>query len=244
MRKNDSKLFIGTSGWNYDHWKGAFYPDNCAKRKWLEFYTGKFDTVEVNATFYRTMKPQTVENWRLKTPDGFVWAVKANRFITHVRKLRNTQESLARFFETVQPLRGKLGPILFQLPPSLNFEPGVFEAFCGQLPQDKKIVIEARHASWLESEPQAALKRHNIAWCMSDTAGRYPYLEAVTSDFIYVRLHGSRKLYASEYTEDELQGWKKKIHQWDLEAYVYFDNDASGYAPKNALRLKEIMGHV
>lgn len=241
---SQANIFIGTSGWNYDHWKGVFYPDNCPKRKWLEFYTGKFGTVEVNATFYRTMKPQTFENWRLNTPDGFLWAVKANRFITHVRKLRNTQESLAIFFESLQPLSEKLGPVLFQLPPSLTFDPEVFAAFCGQLPQDKKIVIEARHASWLEKEPQAALKRHNIAWCMSDTAGRYPYLEAVTSDFIYVRLHGSRKLYASEYTADELERWKKKIHHWGLETYVYFDNDASGYAPKNALSLKEIMGNV
>ncbi len=235
------KIYIGTSGWNYDHWKGVFYAEGCPKSKWLEFYAKHFISVEVNATFYRSMKPKTFENWWKMTPDGFLWAVKANRYITHIRRLKDAKEPLERFLGDLEPLREKLGPILFQLPPSLAFDEEVFDKFCNYLPENRLYTIEARHPSWLGRNALSSLKRHNIAWCISDTAGRYPYCEAVTSEFIYIRLHGSKKLYASEYSEDELKRWAEKIKKWGKDTYIYFDNDFMGHAPKNALQLKGIM---
>lgn len=234
------RIYIGTSGWSYDHWKGIFYPEDRPKAKWLEFYADHFMSVEVNATFYRSMKPKTFENWREKTPDRFLWAVKASRYITHIRRLKDVREPLERFMASLKLLREKLGPILFQLPPSLAFDAEVFESFCNYLPEEKLYTIEARHPSWLEEDALSALRRHHIAWCISDTPGRYPYCEAVTSDFIYIRLHGSRKLYSSEYSEEELRAWAEKIRRWGKDTYVYFNNDFMGYAPKNAARLKEL----
>jgi uncharacterized protein YecE (DUF72 family) len=233
-------IFIGTSGWNYDHWKGTFYPVNRPKSKWLAYYTGIFSTVEVNATFYRHMKPSTFEKWRDSTPEGFVWAVKANRYITHIKRLQEVSDSLDMFFQSVSLLEEKLGVVLFQLPPSLAFDSCVFDAFCAQLPKKYRYSLEARHSSWTSDEALASLEKTGIAWCISDTAGRYPYLEAVTSDFIYIRLHGSKELYASDYTQHELESWVEKIQAWNRDAYIYFDNDYMGHAPKNALMLKEM----
>jgi uncharacterized protein YecE (DUF72 family) len=241
LSKRQNKIHVGTSGWNYDHWKEVFYDRGCSKSHWLKFYAERFNSVEVNATFYRSMSRKTYETWREKTPNGFVWSVKANRYITHVKRLKDIAEPLKRFLGELAGLKEKLGVILFQLPPTLTFENKVFDVFCNFLPKNKCIAIEARHPSWLEQQAQSSLKMHNIAWCISDTAGRYPYLEAVTSHFIYIRLHGSSKLYVSEYTENEMNNWAEKIKTWDMETYVYFDNDAMGHAPKNALRLKNLL---
>lgn len=239
---NRNEIYVGTSGWNYDHWKGVFYPEKYPKSKWLEFYAEQFKTVEVNATFYRSMKPGTFDNWRKRTPEAFLWSVKASRFITHIKRLKDAEEPLQKFLEPLSMLGEKLGVMLFQFPPSLVFDEDILENFCRQLPENKRCTFEARHPSWLEENALMSLKRHNIAWCMSDTAGRYPFCEAVTSDFIYIRLHGSRKLYASQYTEEELKTWAKKIERWNKDTFVYFDNDFMGFAPKNALRLKELLG--
>jgi uncharacterized protein YecE (DUF72 family) len=234
-------IYVGTSGWNYDHWKRVFYPKDCPKSKWLEAYVERFQTVEVNATFYRQMKPETFELWHRRTPEGFRWSVKGNRYITHVKRLKDFREPLKRFMDSLALLKNKLGIVLFQLPPNLVFDKDVFEEFCIGLKKNCCYTIEARHPSWLEEDVLSVLKRHQIAWCISDSAGKYPYLEAVTSDFVYIRLHGSRKLYASEYSEDELKGWAAKMKEWGKDTYVYFDNDYRGYAPKNALRLKELL---
>jgi uncharacterized protein YecE (DUF72 family) len=187
------------------------------------------------------MPHRTYETWREKTPKEFCWSVKVNRYITHIKRLKNIAEPLKKFFGQVAGLKEKLGVVLFQLPPTLIFEKEVFEAFCRLIPNDKCIAIEARHPSWITPQALCSLKKYNIAWCISDTAGRYPYLEAVTSDFIYIRLHGSEKLYVSEYSELQLNNWAEKIKKWDMETYVYFDNDALGHAPKNALRLKKYL---
>jgi len=234
------KIYIGTSGWNYDHWKEVFYEKGCSKSNWLQFYAKHFNSVEVNATFYRSLSYKTYETWKEKTPHGFIWSVKANRFITHIKRLKDIAEPLKRFLGEVGGLKEKLGPILFQLPPSLNFEEEVFDEFCNFLPGNKSFAIEARHPSWLEEKALSCIRKHHIAWCISDTAGRYPYLEAITSNFIYIRLHGSKQLYVSEYSEDEIHHLAKKIKKWNKETYVYFDNDAMGHAPKDALKLKEL----
>jgi len=232
---------VGTSGWTYDHWQGSFYPEACPKTRRLEYYAGCFSTVELNATFYRAMPETTFSHWHTRTPPGFCWAVKANRFITHVKRLKDAREPLQRFLQSVAPLQEKLGPILFQLPPGLSYDEDTLDAFCRDLPDDLKFALEARHKSWLAAKALQNLKDHRIAWCISDTAGRYPYLEATTAEFIYIRLHGSRTLYASEYTEQELGMWAQKIKAWGKETYVYFDNDAMAYAPRNAARLIELL---
>jgi uncharacterized protein YecE (DUF72 family) len=209
--------------------------------KRLEFYTEHFTTVEVNATFYRLFSPKTAENWYEKTPSEFLWSVKASRYITHIKRLKDFREPLKRFMDSMAPLKGKLCVVLFQLSPNLFFDRDVFEKFCKGLKEDCRYTIEAWHPSWLGEDALSMLRQHHIAWCISDTAGKYPYLEAFTSDFIYVRLHGSQKIYASEYTEDELRDWAAKIKKWGRDTYVYFDNDFKGYAPRNALRLKELL---
>lgn len=234
-------VHIGTSGWSYPHWRGSFYPGDLPVSKWLRHYAGIFSTLEVNATFYHTMKPSTAANWRRETPDGFLWAVKASRVITHIRRLREVGESLERFFGSIRPLEDGLGPVLFQLPPGLIYDGDVVAKFFDLLPRDLRFAIEARHPSWTEREALAHLRSRGIAWCISDTAGRYPFLEAVTADFAYVRLHGSTVLYASCYTEGELQRWAARIGSLGVETFLYFDNDSMAWAPQNALRLREIL---
>ncbi|MEA2038994.1 MAG: DUF72 domain-containing protein [Thermodesulfobacteriota bacterium] len=238
----ERNIRIGTSGWNYPHWREIFYPVECPKSKWLEYYTRHFDTVELNATFYGLPKPETFGKWKQRTPDDFLWAVKANRYITHTKRLKEPEESLGRFYKAAISLQEKLGPVLFQLPPSLSFDEQDFEVFCQSLNQSQRHALEIRHHSWISDRVFAILKNYNIAFCVADTAGRYPYHEVVTADFIYIRLHGSRKLYVSEYSEEELKTWAEKIAAWGKDTYIYFDNDFEGYAVKNAKRLKEIIG--
>lgn len=235
------QVFVGTSGWNYDHWIGPFYPKGLARSRWLGHYAGIFSTIEVNATFYRSMKPSTFEKWRITTPDGFVWAVKASRYITHIKRLVDASEPLGVFLESIAPLGEKLGPVLFQLPPSLAFDKGRTRSFFKLLPAAMRYALEARHMSWTTDEAICCLRENNIAWCISDTAGRFPYLETLTAGFTYIRLHGSRRLYASCYTEEELTAWAARIRAWGVDTYVYFDNDFMGYAPANALQLKRLL---
>jgi uncharacterized protein YecE (DUF72 family) len=172
--------------------------------KRLEFYTRHFTTVEVNATFYRLFNPKTAENWYEKTPSNFLSSVKASRYITHIKRLKDFREPLKRFMDSMLPLKGKLGVVLFQLPPNLVFDRDVFEMFCKGLKKDCRYTIEARHPTWLEEEVFSALKLHQIAWCISDSVGKFPYLEAATSEFIYIHLHGSKKLY-----DEEECNWQK-----------------------------------
>ncbi|QJA05848.1 DUF72 domain-containing protein [Thermosulfurimonas marina] len=238
------EIRIGTSGWNYRHWRGVFYPRDLLPRRWLSYYAQYFDTVEVNATFYGTLKPQTLARWVSETPDDFLFAVKAHRYLTHVKRLRGVEEALERFYETLAPLRPKLGPILFQLPPSLSYQPEVLEAFLAALPRDLPVALEIRHASFHQEDFLKRLRRHGVALCLSDTAGRYPsLLLALTADWTYIRLHGSRRLYRSCYTPEELKAWAERIRAFPVQrVYVYFDNDALGWAPENALRLKALLG--
>ena len=235
------EIRIGTSGWNYPHWKDIFYPDHLPKRKWLEFYTQYFETVELNATFYRLPSEKTFQNWYKRTPKEFVWSLKASKFITHTKRLKNVQDPLDKFYNSISGLKEKCGPILFQLPPSLSFEKKLLEDFCKMLDPSYKYALEVRHKSWINNEVFEILKKYNIAFCISDSAGRYPYHEAITSDFIYIRLHGPTKLYASEYTEQEISDWATKLKGWQKDAFVYFDNDFKGYAIKNAKMLKDLL---
>jgi uncharacterized protein YecE (DUF72 family) len=233
---------IGTSGWNYPHWRGAFYPPGLPSSKWLEFYAHHFDTVEINATFYGRPKPSTFEKWYQSTPPGFLFAVKASRYITHIKRLKNVKEPISRLYQDITPLREKLGAILFQLPPNLAFDEKQIKAFLELLDTTIPTAIEVRHESFHTRKFFQLLEEHNVAFCISDTAGKYPSLAyEITADFTYIRLHGSRVLYASCYTREELETWARRILSWGVKAYVYFDNDAHGYAPQNARELKEIL---
>ena len=236
-----AKWRIGTSGWNYSHWKETFYPPQVPVSKWLDFYADHFDTVEVNATFYRLPKPDTFDNWYKKTPNDFLWAVKASKYITHTKRLKDCKEPLERLYHSARRLREKLGPILVQLPPNLSFDTERLAQFCKNLEPSCRHALEIRHPSWINTHVFDILKEYKIAFCISDTAARYPYHEVLTSDFLYIRLHGSRKLYVSEYTDEELLEWSRKIRNWNMEAYIYFDNDFNGFAIKNAIKLKEML---
>lgn len=238
----EREIRIGTSGWTYPHWQKLFYPKDWPKSRWLEYYAEHFDTVELNATFYRLPQLKTFENWRHRTPDHFLWAIKANKYITHTKRLKEPAEPLGRFYTAAFGLEEKLGPILFQLPPSLSFDEKEFQDFCRSLNRSMRHTLEVRHPSWISDRVFRILKEHNIAFCIADTAGRYPFHEVVTADFVYIRLHGSKKLYASDYSERDLRAWANKIKEWGKDTYLYFDNDFEGYAVKNAKRLKKILG--
>lgn len=240
--EKDVSIRIGTSGWTYQHWKGIFYPDKWPKSRWLEYYIRHFDTVELNATFYRLPNPTTFEDWKYRTPDNFVWSVKSSRFITHIKRLENPAEPLGRFYNAIAGFKEKLGVILFQLPPSLAFDGKIFRDFCESLDSRARHALEVRHLSWINDQVFGILKEFNIALCIADSAGRYPFCEEMTADFVYIRLHGSQKLYASPYREDELQAWAEKVDLWKKDAFIYFDNDDEGHAVNNAKRLKEILG--
>jgi uncharacterized protein YecE (DUF72 family) len=233
-------VHIGTSGWNYGHWKGVFYPEGLASREWLRFYAEQFRTVELNVTFYRSVRPETFAKWRSTVPDGFLFSVKMSRYITHIKRLKVEQESMRRFFESVSVLAEKLGVILIQLPPSLKFDAELMTDFFGGLDPAFKYTVEARNATFVDERFFSLLRERNIAWCIADTAGRYPYHESVTAAFVYMRLHGSERLYASSYSDDELKAVREKIAAWGKEAFVYFDNDFCGFAPQNGRRLMEL----
>ena len=235
------EIRIGTSGWNYPHWKDIFYPSKLAKAKWLEFYATQFDTVELNATFYRIPSEKTFQNWYKRTPSNFLWSLKANRTITHIKKLKDVQEPLDKFYQLISCLKEKLGVVLFQLPPSLVFEEELLRDFCTLLDPRYRYTLEVRHKSWINDKVFEILSKYNIAFCISDSAGRFPYYEAITANFIYIRLHGPTKLYASEYSDAQINEWAEKLIKWGKDAFVYFDNDFSGYAVKNAKMLKQAL---
>lgn len=242
-------IFIGTSGYNYLHWwNDVFYPSKLPQRKWLEFYSKYFDTVELNITFYRLPTKNAFESWYQRTPDQFVFSTKGSRFITHIKRLKNCGEPLSLFLNLTSSLKEKLGIILWQLPPRFKVDLRRLEEFSELLlsfPTSKKIpqAFEFRDESWLQSEVIKILKKFNFSLCISHGLG-LPIKEEITSNIVYLRLHGGEILYGSNYSEDQLRQWAKKIRKWEEDGrtiFVYFNNDAHGYAVKNAITLKEIL---
>jgi len=237
------KILIGTSGWHYEHWKGIFYPPELPKSRWFDFYARYFPTVEINSSFYHLPSEKTFASWHRNSPADFCFAVKANRFITHVKKLRQAEEALDKFLQNVRALREKLGPILFQLPPSLRRNPELLEEFLPLLPKDLKIVFEFRNESWFAEEIYRILSRYNISLCLFDMPGFTTPL-VITADFSYIRFHGSASLYSSCYTDEELSEWSRRISSLarDLsEIYIYFNNDVEGFALFNAQTLASFL---
>ena len=231
---------IGTSGWHYDHWRHRFYPEKLSKTKWLEFYANNFPTVELNNSFYKLPSEAAFTTWRDSSPTNFTFAVKVSRFITHIKRLRDTEDAVERFIGRAQILGEKLGPLLYQLPPNMHRDDERLEAFVTILPQELKHVFEFRHQSWLEEPVYKILHKYNIGLCVFDMPSLNCPLVA-TADIAYVRFHGSTGLYCSYYSDDELADWAKRLA--DLAAnlkavYIYFNNDAEAFAVRNAMTLR------
>lgn len=245
MQHNNS-IHIGTSGWNYRHWRGTFYPEDMPQKKWLEYYVERFGTVEINNSFYQLPSEQTFKNWQETVPDDFLFSVKASRYITHMKKLKDPEQGLENFIPRVKSLGKKLGPILFQLPPHWSFNPERLQAFLQALPQDNKYTFEFRDPSWFESQTYEILAKHNAAFCIYEIKGELSPKE-VTADFIYIRLHGPKQqAYTGQYDQKTLVGWAGAFSAWlknNKEIYCYFDNDENGYAAQDALRLKQMVGN-
>ncbi len=236
-----SSYHVGTSGWNYETFIGILYDNTTPKRRYLETYCRFFDTVELNASFYRSFPEKIWQGWYERTPDGFLWSVKAPRFITHIKRLKVDQESINIFFNRIFHLKEKLAVVLFQLPPSLKYDPKTLDGFLDMLPGGVKIAFEARNQSWFDEEVFQKLDERNIAWVISHTSGKYPMREAFTADFVYLRLHGAAGLYKGAYGSEGLVRWVELLKASRREGYVYFDNTADGSAAKDALLLKQML---
>ncbi|WP_236180158.1 MULTISPECIES: DUF72 domain-containing protein [Pseudomonas] len=281
-------IHIGISGWRYAPWRGDFYPKGLAHKRELQFASRAVNSIEINGSFYALQRPERYARWYAETPDDFVFSIKAPRFITHIRRLREIEKPLANFFASgVLELKEKLGPVLWQFPPNFTFDPERFEAFLDQLPRDTQAAaalahqhdshlhghaslkaygkkplrhaVEIRHDSFIDPGFVRLLKRYNTALVIADTAGKWPYREDLTSDFVYLRLHGTEELYASGYTRAALQRWAERIDAWhhgrqpgdahliaprlkprarkSREVFCYFDNDIKVRAPFDARSL-------
>jgi uncharacterized protein YecE (DUF72 family) len=282
-----SNVEIGISGWTYAGWRGTFYPKKLSHKKELEFASRELPTIEINGTFYSLQRPTSFTRWYDSTPKGFVFSVKANRYITHVKKLNDVETPMANFIASGPlALKEKLGPFLWQFPPSLPFDPDKFETFLKLLPMDTEEAIwlgkkselpkertylqrdrhqtlrhavEIRNNSFLNPWFIELLRKYNVAIVFADTAGRWPYMEDITSDFLYLRLHGDEELYVSGYDDETLDFWSERIKRWkkgleapdrltmtddpvikiERDVYVYFDNDSKVRAPVDAKGLIE-----
>ncbi|HKT33901.1 MAG TPA: DUF72 domain-containing protein [Nitrospira sp.] len=244
MKHSGCPVRIGTSGWHYKHWLGPFYPAELRPNEMLSWYVTRFDTVELNNSFYHLPAGQTFEAWRRSVPESFCFAVKGSRYITHRKKLNDPAPALARFMEPVELLRDKLGPILFQLPPRWSCNVPRLTAFLDALPPCHLYTFEFRDPSWHDTAVYRALARRNAAFCLYELDGfEAPY--QLTADFVYVRLHGPGRKYQGDYSTKQLRAWARRIARWRTQlkaVYVYFDNDQAGYAPKNAAELKTLVG--
>lgn len=236
-------LNIGCSGFLYDHWKGPFYPEDLPKKGWFRYYCSKFSTVELNVTFYRLPDKETFTKWYQETPSDFVFSLKGSRFITHVKKLKASAEPVDVFFSRALALKDKLGVILWQLPPGLKVDPGRLAEFLELLrPYGLRSTFEFREGTWISKEVISLLQRENASLCMADWPEFLNDLP-VTSDFVYIRRHGEGGSYATCYSNEHLKADARRIKRYlkqNKDVFIYFNNDAYGYAPRNALQLKEM----
>lgn len=242
MRRN-TKIYIGTSGWHYKHWKGTFYPQEIKDAGQFDYYSQYFNTVEINNSFYKLPAPATFRQWKMEAPAKFIFSVKASRFITHMKKLNPDGASIQKFLRRAGELDRKLGPVLFQLPPAWNINIDRLAAFLKQLPGRQRYTFEFRNHSWYHAEVFALLRQYNCAFCIYHLDKHLSPLE-VTADFVYVRLHGPGNKYQGNYPKRALEKWAGLCHQWQHEkkdVYLYFDNDQAGYAAFNAQRLLKLV---
>jgi len=239
-----ASVHIGTSGWHYAHWRGPFYPHGLPDERMLDHYVTRFHTAEINNTFYRLPKEKAVAQWRDAVPKGFVFAVKGSRYLSHIKRLKDAEEPVSTFVERVEGLGDKLGPILFQLPPRWHRNLERLQAFLEVMPCDVRCALEFRDPDWFGEETEKMLAESGAAFCIYDFNGRESP-QPVTTDFVYVRLHGPLGAYQGSYSDDALSTWAERCASWSTdgkEVFFYFDNDENGYAAANALRLQEIVG--
>ena len=235
---------IGCSGFSYDHWRGPFYPDGLPKTEWLEYYAARFPTVELNVTFYRMPKKETFMKWYEETPSGFLISLKGSRFITHVKKLKAPAEPLDVFFSRALALKEKLGVILWQLPPGMKVNIERLSEFLEQLkPYNAQHTFEFREESWLTENVISLLRKENVAFCIADWP-EFLKDPPLTSNLVYIRRHGEGGSYATCYTLEALKEDAARIQRYIREkrkVFLYFNNDAFGYAPRNALELMRLV---
>lgn len=238
-------VHIGTSGFIYDHWKGRFYPQGLAQNKWLEYYAKHFDTVELNVTFYRLPTEAAFRGWNERTPSKFVFAIKGSRFITHMKRMNDVAEPLKTFFERARPLSRKIGAVLWQLPPRFARNDERLRSFLGRLGRHKfRHAFEFRHGSWFDKGVDRILKMRGAAAVDADWASVAELSFPHPRPFLYIRRHGAGTRYGGNYSDRQLKADAHYIRECGRRkaVFVYFNNDAEGYAVKNALRLKELLG--
>jgi uncharacterized protein YecE (DUF72 family) len=241
------RILVGTSGWSYRHWRGVFYPEGLPAREWLSYYAARFPTVELNTSFYRTPAATSFAQWREAAGPGFVFAVKANRYITHTKRLRDPEDPVAKEMSTVERLGDALGPILLQLPPGLALDEDRLRRLLATLPDDKRFAVEFRHASWDDGEVYRLLGEHGVAVCLHDWRGRaWPGRAAENgAPLVYVRFHGPGGGYTGRYDVATLVDWAERCRRWretGRDVFCYFNNDAAGNAVRDALRLRRLLG--
>jgi uncharacterized protein YecE (DUF72 family) len=240
VRIGSATVHIGTSGWHYKQWVGDFYPPRFPPAKMLAWYAREFHTVEINNSFYRLPEEKTFKDWAATVPHGFLFAVKASRFLTHIKRLKDAEAPISLFFSRARHLGPYLGPVLFQLPPRWKADTGRLREFLELLPREHCYAIEFRDDSWYGQETYALLRQHKVALCIHDWHS-LKWAQELTANFSYVRFHGTSGRYAGNYSEDVLKRWATKIQSWASrlkDVYVYFNNDVGGHALRNARTLQ------
>jgi len=240
------RVLIGTSGWSYRSWHGDFYPEDLPRKGELEYLSSQVTSTEINASFYRLQQPPSYRRWREATPGDHVFAVKGSRYLTHIKRLREPGPALEKLFSSgVLELGDKLGVLLWQLPQDLGFDRTLVREFLDALPRSHRHALEPRHPSWNTDEAAALLAEYRVATVYSDSPGRWPAVDRDTALFRYVRLHGHSDLYASRYSGHSLDDWARRCCSWTergQDVHLYFDNDALGHAPHDAVRLLDRLG--
>jgi uncharacterized protein YecE (DUF72 family) len=239
-------IHIGCSGWNYQSWRGGeFYPNGVGPSRWLEHYSRVFDTVEVNSTFYRLASPKAVANWVRQTPEHFVFALKASRYLTHIKRLTDLDQGVKRFYERIEPLVGtpKLGPIVWQLPPNFQRDDERLANALDSLPEGRHC-FEFRHPSWFVDEVYELLRAHGVALVIGDRKGLEFQTHEMTADWTLVRFHHGHRGRRGNYSKSELEEWAQRFEDWRrrVEVFAYFNNDWEVFAPRNALWLRKRLG--
>jgi uncharacterized protein YecE (DUF72 family) len=243
LRIRNALVHIGTSGWHYKHWLGDFYPQRFPPAKMLEWYAREFQTVEINNSFYRLPEEKTFEQWRKTVPRGFLFSVKASRFLTHLKRLKDPEDSITLFFSRAEHLGPSLGPILFQLPPRWKADAGRLRAFLEALPPKHEYAMEFRDESWYSEEICELLHHHNVALCLHDWRSA-DWVGELTASFTYIRFHGTNGRYAGNYPDEKLRHFAKQIQRWGerlSDVFVYFNNDIGGHAIRNARSLRVLL---
>ncbi|MDY7017513.1 MAG: DUF72 domain-containing protein [Nitrospirota bacterium] len=240
---------IGTSGFYYPHWRGVFYPRELHRANWLQYYQERFDTLEVNSTFYQLPKPETFLKWKQSVRPGFMFALKASRLITHLKRLKDAEGALALFLDRAEILGDRLGPVLYQLPPSFELDIGRLGAFLALLPECSCHAFEFRHPSWFINDVRSLLIRQGVSFCIADGPDAHQSPQWITSETVYIRFHGPawqrQAQYPIEYPIEQLAEWAERIDGYlkeGLNVFAFFNNDAHGFALKNAEQLKGLLG--